>query len=147
MKRTLIAFGLAAALAVAGCSSDGAKTATAKKAPPKRTTSTTQAQFVANTKNTPGTLKNFVGARQDVHDTTCTQGPNGWQASGKVTNSTKRSVTYRIYVSFLYGDATTGIAQTDVEKVAARATATWKTSVKAPGGGLHCVLRVERATL
>ena len=147
MKRTLIAFGLAAALTIAGCSSDGAQSATVKKVPAKQTTSTTTAQFVANTKDTPGTLKNFVGARQDVHDTKCVRIAKGWRATGKVTNRSNRAVTYRIYVSFVYAEATAGIAQTDIAKVAPRATGAWAAMVKAPGEGLQCVLRVERADL
>ena len=101
--------------------------------------------FVENTSNTPGTLKDFVGARADVSDTTCKTATKGWTASGAVKNPTDQAAQYRIYVSFLDGDTTTGIAQTDLAKVGANKTAKWTATVGAAGTNLRCILRVERA--
>ena len=143
MKRTLIALVLVGALAVAGCSSNDTKSGAESKAK-KATTTTTKPAFVANTKNTPGTLKDFVGAHSDVSDTKCVSGAKGWTATGKAKNPTKTKVQYRIFVSFLAGDTTVGIAQTDV-KAKAGATTAWTASVGASGKDLRCILRVERA--
>ena len=143
MKRTLIALGLVGALAVAGCSSDAVKT-NAAKANDATTSTTTEPAFVANTKNTPGTLKDFVGAKADVSDTKCASGAKGWTATGKAKNPTKAKVQYRIFVSFLEGDTTVGIAQTDV-LADAGASANWTATVGAAGKDLRCILRVERA--
>ena len=110
-----------------------------------KTTSTTQAQFVANTQNTPGTLKDFVGAKSDAHDTSCNADGSKWVATGKVTNSSKKPAHYRIYVSFLQGDTTVGLSQSDFAPVAPGATHDWSGSVKTSGKDLRCILRVERA--
>ncbi len=146
MKQALIALGLVGALAVAGCSSDTEKTDASKdtKAAKTTTSTTTKPAFVANTKNTPGTLKDFVGAKIDVSDTKCVSGDKGWTATGKAKNPTNAKVQYRIFVSFLEGETTVGIAQTDVS-AAAGATANWTATVGAAGKDLRCILRVERA--
>ena len=146
MRKALIALGLVAALGISGCSGSHAnaekKTASAAKS---KTTSTTAPQFTANTKNTPGTLKNFVGAKADVHDTKCAQNKAWWNAAGKVTNPTKKRARYRIYVSFLKGDTTVGLTQVDVPPLNAHATTDWDAGVKIAGADLRCILRVERA--
>ena len=144
MKRTLTALGLVGALAAAGCSSNDSEPGAASKAKNAAATTTSKPAFAANTKNTPGTLKNFVGAHADVRDTKCVSGDKGWTAGGKAKNPTKQKVQYRIFVSFLDGDTTTGIAQTDVS-VKAGATAAWTATVRATGNDLRCILRVERA--
>ena len=148
MRKALIALGLVAALCAAGCASNGDakadKQAEKKTAKPASSSSTTQ-PFVANTKNTPGTLKNFVGAHADVHDTSCKQGGASWNAAGKVTNPTKHAARYRIYVSFLNGDTTVGLAQVDVGTVGPKQSQVWHEGVKVSGKDLRCVLRVERA--
>lgn len=148
MRQALIALGLVAALGAAGCASNGdakaGEQAQKKTAKPASSSSTTQ-PFVANTKNTPGTLKNFVGAHADVHDTSCKQGAGSWVAHGKLTNSSKTRASYRVYVSFLNGDTTVGLSQTDVTSVAPGATQDWTGSVNASGKDLRCILRVERA--
>ncbi len=147
MRKTLITLGIVATIAVAGCSSSGSSKAketskpTAKSA--SASTSTTQ-PFVANTKNTPGTLKGFVGAKADVHDTECTQAGARWNAAGRVTNPTTGPVTYRIYVSFLSGDTTVGIAEVNIAKVGAKQTEDFEQGVKVAGKDLRCILRVER---
>ena len=149
MRKTLIVLGLVASVSIAGCSSDNAGSAannagdtTAAKT---KTASTTQPQFVANTQNTPGTLKDFVGAKSDAHDTSCKADGSKWGATGKVTNSSKKPAHYRIYVSFLEGDTTVGLSQSDFAPVAPRATHAWSGSVKTSGKDLRCILRVERA--
>ena len=150
MRTSLIALGVVAAIGVAGCSSDTGTKFSAKSNQPAKvaakregTTSTTQ-PFVSNSKNTPGTLANFVGAHQDVHDTTCKASGTGWHASGSVTNPTAKSVKYRIYVSFLNGDTTVGLAEVNVAKVGAKQTERWTQGVKVEGKDLRCILRVER---
>ena len=146
MKKSLIALGLVAALGIAGCSSDPGKDAAKKTAAAKtKTTSTTVPQFTANTKNTPGTLKDFVGTKADVHDTKCSKNNAFWNAAGKVTNSSKHPARYRIYVSFLKGDTTVGLTQVDVPPLKAKATTDWDAGVKIAGTDLRCILRVERA--
>ena len=151
MRKSLIAVGMVCAIGVTGCSSDTstkADTKSAAKVAAKHegTTSTTQ-PFVSNSKNTPGTLANFVGAHQDVHDTKCTQGTAGWNARGKVTNPTAKTVKYRIYASFLNGDTTVGLAEVNVGKVGPKQTEGWQQGVKVSGKDLRCILRVERADL
>ena len=153
MRNPLIALGLVAIVGIAGCSSDTSTKSSAKPHKPAQTaakggasTSTTQ-PFVSNSKNTPGTLANFVGAKDDVHDTTCKQDGAGWNASGVVTNSTAKSVKYRIYVSFLNGDTTVGLAEVNVGKVNPKKTETWHQTVRVDGRDLRCVLRVERAEI
>lgn len=149
MRKTLIVLGLVASVSIAGCSSDNGSSATKKAgdttAAKTKTTSTTQAQFVANTQNTPGTLKDFVGAKSDAHDTSCNADGSKWVATGKVTNSSKKPAHYRIYVSFLQGDTTVGLSQSDFAPVAPGATHDWSGSVKTSGKDLRCILRVERA--
>ena len=153
MRNPLIALGLVAVVGIAGCSSDTGTKSSAKLHAPAETaakggasTSTTQ-PFVSNSKNTPGTLANFVGAKDDVHDTTCKQDRAGWNAGGVVTNPTAAAVKYRIYVSFLNGDTTVGLAEVNVAKVDAKQTAKWAQTVKVEGRDLRCILRVERADI
>ncbi|MEO6468379.1 MAG: hypothetical protein ABIP21_04705 [Acidimicrobiia bacterium] len=153
MRSPLIAIGLVAVAGIAGCSSDAGTKASAKAHPATKaaakggaTTSTTQ-PFVSNSKNTPGTLANFVGAKDDVHDTTCKQDGAGWNAGGMVTNSTAAAVKYRIYVSFLNGDTTVGLAEVNVGKVDPKQTTKWTQTVKVDGRDLRCILRVERADI
>lgn len=153
MRSPLIALGLVAIIGIAGCSSDTGTKASAKPHKPAQIaakggapTSTTQ-PFVSNSRNTPGTLANFVGAKDDVHDTTCKHDGAGWNASGVVTNSTAKSVKYRIYVSFLNGDTTVGLAEVNVGKVDPKQTAKWAQTVKVEGRDLRCILRVERADI
>ena len=145
MKRSLIALGLVGACALAGCSGSDTKATSAATKHPSATTTTAPA-FVANTKNTPGTLKDFVGAHTDVSDTKCGAGAKGWIASGKVKNPTPAKAQYRIYVSFLDGDTTVGVAESDV-KTPAGAAANWKATIGATGKDLRCILRVERAAV
>ncbi len=64
-----------------------------------------------------------------------------------VTNSTAKSVKYRIYVSFLNGDTTVGLAEVNVGKVNPKKTETWHQAVKVTGRDLRCILRVERADI
>ncbi len=151
MRKSLIVLGVVAAIGVAGCSSDTAKSSpkthpAAKKNAESSTSSTTQ-PFVSNSKNTPGTLANFVGAREDVHDTKCQSSGSGWNVEGSVTNSAAKAVKYRIYVSFLNGDTTIGLAEVNVGKVDPKQTERWQQSVKVTGRDLRCILRVERADL
>ena len=153
MRKSLIAVGVVCAIGVTGCSSDTATKSSAKSnktaktvAKGGSTTSTTQ-PFVSNSKNTPGTLANFVGAHEDVHDTNCKQDGASWTADGKVTNPTAKAVKYRIYVSFLNGDTTVGLAEVNVGKVDAKKSEAWNQSVKVTGKDLRCILRVERADL
>lgn len=153
MRKSLIVLGVVAAIGVAGCGSDTATKSSAKPAKSaaakknaESPTSTTQ-PFVSNSKNTPGTLANFVGAREDVHNTTCQSGGSGWNVEGSVTNSTAKTVKYRIYVSFLNGDTTVALTEANVAKVGPKQTERWQQDVKVTGRDLRCILRVERADL
>ena len=145
MRKTLIVLGLVASVSIAGCRSDHAGRTAQKATTKPKATSTTQPQFVANTQNTPGTLVNFVGAKLDAHDTSCKADGAKWSATGTVTNSSKKPAHYRIYVSFLQGDTTVGLSQSDFSPVASGATRDWSGSVKTSGKDLRCILRVERA--
>ena len=153
MRKSLIAVGVVCAVGVAGCSSDTTTKSAAKSNQPAKTvakggsTSSTTQPFVSNSKNTPGTLANFVGAHEDVHDTNCKQDGASWNAAGKVTNPTAKAVKYRIYVSFLNGDTTVGLAEVNVGKVDAKKSEAWEQGVKVTGTDLRCILRVERADL
>ncbi|MGZ6896577.1 MAG: hypothetical protein ACXVJ7_08145 [Acidimicrobiia bacterium] len=147
--RRVLAVALMGALTVsaAACGSDSqSKTLDAKPTVHERSqTSTSTLPFESSTKNTPGTLPDFVGAKADVHDTTCTDHAGTWRAAGSVTSSAKKGAHYRIYVSFLNGDTTVGLAQTDFGPVKPGATHDWTAGVKVSGTDLHCILRVERA--
>jgi len=149
MRRT-IAFALVGGLALTACSgtsSDaGNKSLPAKRAASKQAATTSSTTpFVDATTHTPGTLAHYEGARTDVHDTTCAADGNAWTAHGKVTNSASSTARYRIYVSFLRGDTTVGIAETAAGPVKAGATADWGAKVQVHADGLRCILRVERA--
>ena len=153
MRKSLIVLGVVAAIGIAGCSSDSTTMSSATSQKPAQTaakggatTSTTQ-PFVSNTKNTPGTLANFVGAKADVHDTKCKQDGAWWNAGGSVTNPTAAAVKYRIYVSFLNGDTTVGLAEVNVGKVGPKQSENWQQGVKVAGKDLRCILRVERADI
>ena len=128
MRRT-IAFALVGGLALTACggtSSDaGSASLSAKRAASKQVATTSSTTpFVDATAHTPGTLAHYEGARSDVHDTTCAADGNAWIAHGKVTNRASSSACYRIYVSFLHGDATVGIAETAAGPVKAGAPPT-----------------------
>ena len=142
--RTGVAAGLVGIAALTGCSSDRAKSSDTAK-PKKKTPPPAATPFIANTTNTPGTLEGFVGARTDVRDTACEATDKGWVARGTVENPTKNPAQYRIYVSFLDGDATVAIAEDDLASVAAGSSADWHVASLSPGKDLRCVLRVERA--
>ena len=145
--RRMIAFALVGGLALTACgSTSDSKTAplSAERPAAKQSTSTT-APFVSATTHTPGSLRHLEGGRADVHDTTCAAHADGWRATGKVTNPTARPVNYRVYVSFLQGDTTAGIAEADRGPVGAHATVRWTTDLASTAKGLRCILRVERA--
>lgn len=147
-RTTLTALGLVAVIGVAGCSSnDSAKEASPPKTKSTSTSTSTTQTFVANTKHTPGTLADFVGAKADVHDTTCKQHGGSWEADGVVSNPTDSSVRYRIYVSFLSGDTTVGLAEANLGKVGPSKSAHWQQSVKVASDNLRCILRVERSDI
>ena len=136
MKRSVIALGLVAGLAglgVTGCSGDHAA---ASKPKPTSTT----AAFVTAAAHTPGTLKHFVGAKADVRDTTCSAGAKGWHATGTLKNPTRAPARYRVFVSFLDGDTTTGVAEADVAKLGPGKSGTWSAAVGTDGTNLRCIL-------
>ena len=146
--RRLIAFVLVCGIAVAACSStSGSRSASLDdtRASAKSTTTPTIAPFASAITHTPGTLGHFVGARADVHDTTCMLDHASWNAEGEVTNPTRGPVNYRIYVSFLRGDTTIGLAETNLSRVAPHTTRRWAASSRTTARDLRCILRVERA--
>lgn len=135
------------ALSVAACSGSDSDKLSAKRAASKSesTSSSTTLPFESNSEHIPGSLAGFVGAKGDAHDVKCTHDGGTWSADGKLTNSTKQPVRYRVYVSFLTGDTTVGLAEFNSGTVAAKATAPLHAAVKVDGTDLQCVLRVERA--
>jgi hypothetical protein len=146
--RRILAFALVGGLALTACSSGSdSKSASldAQRASARATTTSTTAAFAAATTHPPGSLRNLEGARADVHDTECVQHDDAWKATGKVTNPTGGPVRYRVYVSFLHGDVTVGVAEANTGSVAPKASEDWTTSVKLGTDGLRCILRVERA--
>jgi hypothetical protein len=145
--RRVLAFALVGGLALTACSSSsgtGHAALAAKRAASRTSTTSTTAPFVDATDHTPGTLRHYEGAREDVHDTTCAADGDAWRATGTVTNRTKRDVRYRIYASFLAGDTTVGIAETAAGPVHAGESASWTARVEVDDPGLRCILRVER---
>lgn len=143
--RRMIAFALVGGLALTACSSNDAKTLDARRTAAEATTTSTSAPFASATAHTPGSLRHFEGARTDVHDTSCTRTGGAWRATGRVTNPTRDAVRYRIYVSFLEGDTTVGITETDPGPVTRHQTQRWTATLPVRTPGLRCILRVERA--
>jgi hypothetical protein len=100
---------------------------------------------VIKTRVAPGSAKGFVGARADVTGLECVRHRKQWTVSGKVTNPTRRIVSYRIYTAFLDAGANTrGLLETDVRRVPAHRSRTWNNALTLNARSLHCVLRVER---
>jgi hypothetical protein len=146
--RRMIAFALVGGMALTACgntSDTSTKSLAAKRAASRESTTSSTTPFVDGTDHTPGTLRHYEGARSDVHDTTCAAAGAAWRATGKVTNSASSAAHYRIYVSFLSGNTTVGIAETAAGPVKAGATTNWSARVKVHADGLRCILRVERA--
>jgi hypothetical protein len=147
MRRLTAAFLVGTvAVSAAACSGSGSKSLKAERAAAKSTTSSTTLPFESNAQHTPGTLADFVGAKDDVHDVKCERTGGSWNSAGRLTNPTNQSVKYRVYVSFLSGDTTVGLTEFDSGRVAAKATEPFQSGVKVDGSDLHCVLRVERTT-
>lgn len=146
MRRLSAAF-VAGTLAItaAACSGSTASDRLAAKRTTARSTASTTPPFESTSQHTPGTLAGFVGAKDDVHDVQCGQHGATWSATGKVTNPTEQAARYRIYVSFLSGDTTVGLAEADSGRIGAKATESFSASVQVGGDGLRCILRVERA--
>jgi hypothetical protein len=111
-------------------------------------TTPTTVEQVIDVSTPPGGTGDFVGARTDVTDLGCVEGPAGWSASGTVANPTTDTVGYRIYVSFLDGaGATLGVVEVDVADVEPGEDRPWATEAAVTGAELECVLRVERFVL
>ena len=146
MRRLTAAFlvGIVAVSAAACSGSGSTKSLKAERAAAKSTTSSSTLPFESNAKHTPGTLSDFVGAKNDVHDVKCERVGASWDAAGKLTNPTTAAVKYRVYVSFMSGDTTVGITEFDSGRVAPKATEPFQSGVKVDGDDLRCVLRVER---
>ena len=145
--RRMIAFALVGGLALTACSSgpdSKAATLHERRAATRASTTSTRAAFVSATTHTPGSMRHLEGGRANVHDTSCAAAASIWKVAGKVTNSTDAPASYRIYVAFLHGDTTVGIAEADPGPIAPKATARWKTSLHLATPGLRCVFRVER---
>ncbi len=100
---------------------------------------------VVKTQVAPGTAKNFVGARSDVTGLQCKHAGDAWTSSGTVTNPGRAVVDYRIYTAFLdAANQTRGLVQTNVARVAPRASKKWAGRLDIDAADLRCVLRVER---
>ncbi len=137
--------------ALAACTSSGdagsAATLPAGAAGPSAATSTAQPgpPPVVKTQVAPGTAKNFVGARSDVTGLQCKHAGGAWTSSGTVTNPGSAIVDYRIYTAFLdAANQTRGLVQTNVARVAPRASKKWAGRLDIDAADLRCVLRVER---
>ena len=123
--RRIIAFALVGGLALTACSGTvrrGTKSLPAERdrEPGRRPRRRPRRSSTATT-HTPGSLAALRGrtlrrARHVVRAPTAARG----SATGKVTNSTPAAVRYRIYVSFLAGDTTVGITETDAGPVRGR---------------------------
>lgn len=139
MNKLRVGAALVAMLAVlTACSGSKSKSAS------KSTTSTTKALVVTKVSDAPRT-SNYIGARKDVTDLTCTQNGNTWKVAGNVTNPTNAPADYRIFTSFLdKANVTRGLLQTDVKGLAPKQTQPWSGDLQLSATGLHCGLRVER---
>jgi hypothetical protein len=142
--RLALACGLVVTLTACHDSGDDEADHSTTTEAPDSTTTTDGA--LVQTKDPPRT-SGFVGARGDVSDLRCVASDGGWVVTGRVTNPTSETVSYRIFTSFLDEDSDTkGVVQTDVTGVAPKASATWKGELPLQADELSCVLRVERTT-
>ena len=153
--------GLGAAL-LAGCGSAGspdtsaptvAKPAATSTASPSSTpkpsvTGSTSVvpEAVIDVTTQPGSTMGFVGARVDVSQESCEASAGAWVARGVLTNPTKGTVNYRVYVAFLdKTSATRAFIEHDVTGVRAGRAADCAVAYDKPSTTpLTCVLRVER---
>lgn len=145
-SRLLIA-SLIAGIAIAalvGCTP--AKVDTTKPTPkPSASATAEKPAGITDITDTPGSGAGLVGALADSKVSACALSNGSWNVTGSVTNPTKKTVSYRIYVSLLDGaGGTRALQQVDVNKVKTTVTAEWKTSIPTKEDGLNCVLRVER---
>lgn len=144
LRSSLALLGTAALVTtLAGCTGGGDGDGDASPTP--TTTSAAAAPAVTDITDDPGTAPDFVGALQDVQQTTCEQDGGAWNVTGTAANPTDAAQHYRIYVSLLDGDqATLGLTQVDLDSVGAGETADWQAQVAVDAPDLSCVLRVER---
>lgn len=91
-----------------------------------------------------GSVDDFVGANDDLAMNNCQAKGKTWVSDGTVTNSAKKTQSFRIYVAFNRGKDTQGLVQTDLKSVAAGDTAKWNVEAPISGEDLSCVIRVER---
>lgn len=133
---------LAAVAAVGGLVASGCS---GSSGPPPQPSAPAAPPAVIKTHVAPGTAKGFVGARKDVTGLECVRHAKQWAASGKVTNPTRRTVSYRIYTAFLDASANTrGLIETDVRRLSGHQARAWSGRISLGARNLHCVLRVER---
>jgi hypothetical protein len=114
-------------------------------AAPTSTTVAAKPAVVTKASDAPRT-ENYVGARKDVSDLTCTKDGDVWRVSGKVTNPTGTVADYRIFTSLLdKANETRGLLQADVKALAPKDAKPWSSEVALEDADdLQCVLRVER---
>lgn len=94
--------------------------------------------------DTPGSVKGYEGAAEDAEQSRCEADGSDWVSAGTVTNPTDAEQTYRVYVSFMAGQETEGLAQADDLTVKAGESADWEVRAGVSGDDIQCVLRVER---
>lgn len=111
---------------------------------PTRSGDTRAEKAVVNVDDPPGSTKGFVGAVKDADPTRCEADGAAWISEGTITNPTKKTQNYRLYVSFMRKQEAAGLVQVDVKSVKPRASAPWKAQARVPGEALTCELRVER---
>lgn len=91
-----------------------------------------------------GSVDGYVGALEDAQLDRCEATNDGWASAGTVTNPTDSAQSYRLYIAFNKNRDTRGLAQIDLEAVAAGSTEDWQVEAPITGEDLTCVLRVER---
>jgi hypothetical protein len=131
----------AALVAVAGCSSDSTHdSAVATKRPTAAGSSLPKGVKAAT--SVPTKVPNDPDLRSGVTMNECRAAPAGWVAGGKVTNSGKKSIDYKITVFFTTTGATVIGTKGVTVQVAPGATESWKARgrFRAPAHTL-CVLR------
>jgi hypothetical protein len=151
-KRLLgMAAGATCLTVLAGCSAQTANIVSTDPVVPsspgvEASSSVASAQSASrvDVKTQPGSVTGYVGALKDVTGLTCTSDAGGVTAAGTVTNPDTTAQDYRIYVSVMEGNDSAGIAEVDVNGVAAGQATAWSGVVAVQTANPDCILRVER---
>lgn len=101
-------------------------------------------QKVIEVSDQPGSVEDYVGAKEDAEVETCDASSDGLEVAGTITNPESDAQDYRIFVSAMSAGDTAGLVQVVVANVAGGETAEWETQMDLTQEDLDCVLRVER---